>query len=205
MKTMRTIIMMMLMMLSVNVMGQSIAESIERARAQVNKKAIKQEIKRLKKEGWHVVPGSPAMEIQLEEAYVYELAKDNNMNKLYYIGIGQSPGKTFDTAHLNANEVARVVLAGQVGSVATGMANVMVSNKQLSQTDAESVCDVISKNKRLYMSRLGKVDTVFMVSRELENGNIEVLVRMVASVKSVEDLSKSVLMEELKKRGIMVE
>ena len=101
--------------------------------------------------------------------------------------------------------MARVVLAGQVGSVATGMANVMVSNKQLSQTDAESVCDVISKNKRLYMSRLGKVDTVFMVSRELENGNIEVLVRMVASVKSVEDLSKSVLMEELKKRGIMVE
>ena len=197
--------MMMFMALSVNVMAQSVAESFERARAQVNKKAIKQEIKRLKKEGWHVVPGSPAMEIQLEEAYVYELAKDNNMNKLYYIGIGQSPGKTFDTAHLNANEVARVVLAGQVGSVATGMANVMVSNKQLSQTDAESVCDVISKNKRLYMSRLGKVDTVFMVSRELENGNIEVLVRMVASVKSVEDLSKSVLMEELKKRGIMVE
>ena len=202
---MRKIIMMMAMVLSMNVMAQSAAENLEKERARLNYKAIKKEVKQLKKEGWHVVPGGPSMEIQLEESYLYERAKDNNMDKLYYIGLGQSTGKTFNTAHLGAKETARVVLAGQVGSLVSGLTKVMVSNKQLSQSEAESIDDVISKNKMIYMSRLGRVDDIFVVSREKENGNIEVLVRMVASAKSINDLSKTVLMEELKKRGVMID
>ena len=202
---MRTIIMMMAMVLSMNVMAQSPAESLEKARARLNYKDIKKEVKQLKKERWHVVPGSPSMEIQLEEAYLYELAKDNNMDKLYYIGVGQSTGKFFDTAHLNAKEVARLVLAGQGGSVTTGKGNIMMSNKQLSQQEAESIKDVVQKNTTKYASMLGKVDDLFVVTRELKNGNVEVLVRMVASAKSINDLGQIILNEELKKRGIKID
>ena len=202
---MKIIMVMIAMVLSVNVMAQSAAESLERAKARLDMKAFKREVKQLKKEKWHVVPGDPYMELQLEEAYLYELAKDNNMDRLYYVGVGQSTGKFFDIAHLNAKEVARLVLAGQVGSVASGKVDVMMSNKQLSQQEAESIKEVVLKNTTKYASILGKVDDVFVVTRELRNGNIEVMVRLVASAKSINDLGQKVLIEELKKRGIKID
>ena len=202
---MRTMIMTMALMLSVNVMAQDVAESFEKAKVQVKEKASKEarsEAKRLKKEGWSVSPGALPMERQLQEAYEYQLARDNKRNKLYYMGEGKSVGESYDAARLQAVEVARQELAGQVGSEATRLVEVLTANKQLPQKQAASISTTISEAKSLYSQKIGKVEIIMEASRELKNGNTEVLIRMAASANSINELSKSAVREELEKNGI---
>lgn len=174
------------------------------SKAEFNEKASKdarKEAKRLQKEGWKAAPGALPMEKQLDKSYLMQQEYDENLFPKYLMGEAMSIGENYDAAKMQALELAKQNLAGQIQTEVTALIENTVANKQLQPEEAASVVQSISAGKNLISQSIGRVLTVVEVYRTVSNKNKEVLVRIAYNAAMAKAAAKQAVRNELEKKG----
>ena len=167
----------------------------------VAEKTVKNETKRLKKEGWQVAPGNLAMELQLKESFNMELEKDEKGYNKYVAGEAMSIGETYDAALFQASNLAKLDLAGKIQTEVTELIDNKLANKQLNQKQATSLAESVAASKNLVSQKLGRVLVPVKMYRELSNGNVEVRTVMYYSHDMAMDILKQTMREDLEQKA----
>ena len=129
-------------------------------------KAARQEAKRLKKDGWLVSPGALPMDKQLDKAYKMQFEYDDNAFPKYLMGEAMSTGQNYDAAKVQALELAKLNLAGQVQTEITALVENTVSNSQLDAGEASSIVETVNASKNVISQSLGRVIPVMECYRK---------------------------------------
>lgn len=164
-------------------------------------KAAHKEAKKLKKEGWQVAPGALPLEKQLDKSYLMQQEFDEDMFPKYIIGEAMSIGENYDAAKIQALELAKQNLAGQIQTEITALIENTVANNQLAAEEAASVAKMLSAAKGLISQRIGRVIPIVEVYRTLKNKNKEVRVYIGYNSKMAKAAAKSAIREDLAKEG----
>lgn len=176
----------------------------KQSKSELNEKASKdarKQAKELKKAGWTVAPGALPIEKQLDRVFLMQMEYDEDLFPQYIISEGMSVGTNYDAAKMQALELAKQNLAGQIQTEVTALVENTVSNKQLGADEAASVTQSISASKGLISQSLGRVLPVVEVYRTLPNKNKEVLVRIAYSAKMAKATAKKAVEKDLEERG----
>lgn len=174
------------------------------SRSELNDKATKaarKEAKALKKEGWTVAPGALPLEKQLDKSYLMQMEYDEDMYPKYLMGNAISIGENYDAAKMQALELAKLDLAGQIQTEITALVENTVSNKQLKAEQAVSVTQSVMSAKDLISQSIGRTITVVEVYRTKNNKNKEVLIRIAYNGNMAKAAAKKAVREQLEEKG----
>lgn len=174
------------------------------SKSELNEKATKtarKEAKKLTKEGWVTVPGALPLEKQLDKSYMMQTEYDEDMYPKYLMGEAMSIGENYDAAKMQALELAKQNLAGQIQTEVTALIENSVANKQLANEDAASVTQSIMGAKNLISQSIGRTITVMECYRVKSNKNKEVLVRIAYNGAMAKAAAKRAIQEELNEKG----
>ena len=174
------------------------------SKAELNEKATKtarKEAKKLAKEGWKAAPGALPLEKQLDRSYLMQMEYDEDMFPKYIIGEAMSIGQNYDAAKMQALELAKQNLAGQIQTEITALIESNVSNEQLEAEEAVSITRTISASKALISQNIGRTIPLVEVYREKSNKNKEVRVYVAYNSKMAKAAAKKAIREELEKKG----
>lgn len=164
-------------------------------------KAARKEAKKLKKEGWQTAPGALPLEKQLDKSYMMQYEYEEDAFPKYLMGEAMSVGGNYDAAKMQALELAKQNLAGQIQTEITALIENTVANEQMDQGDAASVTRSVMASKNLISQSIGRTITVMEVYRTMKNNNKEVLVRIAYNSKMAKAAAKKAVKEDLEKRG----
>jgi len=174
------------------------------SKSQLNEKASKaarQEAKRMRKEGWQTTPGALPLDKQLDKSYMMQYEYDEDMYPKYVMGEAMSVGGNYDAAKMQALELAKQNLAGQIQTEVTALIENTVANEQLQGDEAASLTRSVMAAKNLISQSLGRTIPVVEVYRTLSNKNKEVLVRIAYNGSSAKKIAKEAIRKDLEKRG----
>ena len=152
------------------------------SKSQLNEKtskAARQEAKRMRKEGWQTTPGALPLDKQLDKSYMMQYEYDEDMYPKYVMGEAMSVGGNYDAAKMQALELAKQNLAGQIQTEVTALIENTVAHEQLQGDEAASLTRSVMAAKNLISQSLGRTIPVVEVYRTLSNKNKEVLVQWV--------------------------
>lgn len=164
-------------------------------------KAARKEVKKLKKEGWTTTPGALPLEKQLDRSYQMQYEYDSGLYPRYIMGEAMSAGGNYDAAKLQALELAKQNLAGQIQTEVTAFIENTVANKQMDEGDAASITQSISAAKNLISQSLGRTIPVVEAYRTLPNKNKEVLVRIAYNSDMAKKVAREAVKKDLEKKG----
>lgn len=166
-------------------------------------KEAKKQAKEWKKEGWKVSPGASSLEKQYDESQFYKNQEEDDFaTKRYVSGNGMTIGENYDAAKMQALEMARMEIAGALGTELTSIVDNNCANKQLKKQDAASVITSIKETKALVSQRLGQTIVVEDRYRELKKGNIQVAVVVYYSMETAREIAKDEVRKNLEEKGI---
>lgn len=106
-------------------------------------KAARKDAKKLTKEGWITAPGALPLEKQLDKSYMMQMEYDDDMYPKYLMGEAMSIGENYDAAKMQALELAKQNLAGQIQTEVTALIENSVANQQLANEEASSLTQSI--------------------------------------------------------------
>lgn len=164
-------------------------------------KAARKEAKKLIKEGWKTAPGALPLEKQLDKSYLMQYEYDEDMFPKYIMGEAMSIGENYDAAKIQALELAKQNLAGQIQTEITALVENAVANKQLAAEQAASVTETVLAGKNLISQSIGRTIPVMECYREETNKNKEVLVRVAYNSTMAKTAAKRVIREKLEDKG----
>lgn len=127
-------------------------EIYKMSKEELNQKATKdarKAAKEYKKEGWKAAPGALPLEKQLDRLYLMRMEVDADMYPKYLTGEAMSIAESYDAAKIQAMELARLNLAGQLQSEVTALVENSVGNQQMSREEAASITQTIMESKAL--------------------------------------------------------
>lgn len=179
-------------------------ETAKLSRAELNEKASKaarKEAKKYLKEGWEVSPGTLPLDKQLDKAYNMQYEYDETGFPKFLMGEALSIGENYDAAKMQALELAKQNLAGQIQTEVTELIENQVSNKQLSADQAASVTQSVSASKNLISQSIGRVIPVVELYRTKSNKNKEVLVRVAYNSAMALEAAKKAVRQTLEEKG----
>lgn len=174
------------------------------SKSELNAKAskdAKKEAKKLTKEGWITAPGALPLEKQLDKSYMMQMEYDDDMYPKYLMGEAMSIGENYDAAKMQALELAKQNLAGQIQTEVTALIKNSVANQQLANEDASSLTQSIMGAKNLISQNIGRTITVMECYRIKTNKNKEVLVRIAYNGAMAKAAAKRAVQEELNEKG----
>ncbi len=139
----------------------------------IKDKAIRQarkEAKRLEKqEGWRVFPGDMPLEKSLEKIWMMQYEEkptpDGTMGPAYIWTTGNGIAKTKVAAKMQAIELAKVDLAGQIKSHVAALTTSNIANAQLSGIDAETEQSIVQSAKTLTSATLKQIKPSLVLYR----------------------------------------
>ena len=211
MKKIFIITMALLMSLGVTNLNAQTQKEIAKDRKVVNKlseselndrssKAARTEAKKLTKQGWLTSPGALPVEKQLDRSYKMQYEYDDNQAPKYIMAEAMSIGENYDAAKMQALELAKQNLAGQVQTEMNALIENTVANQQMEAKKAASITQTISASKNSIIQSLGRVVPVTELYRDTKK-NKEVLVRISYNSEMAMNAAKKVIKEELEKKG----
>lgn len=197
--------------LTANVTAQTVKD-IRKERQEIRKvskndlnekatKAARKDAKKLTKEGWITAPGALPLEKQLDKSYMMQMEYDEDMYPKYLMGEAMSIGENYDAAKMQALELAKQNLAGQIQTEVTALIENSVANKQLANEDAASLTQSIMGTKNLISQSIGRTITVMECYRVKSNKNKEVLVRIAYNGAMAKAAAKRAIQEELNEKS----
>lgn len=174
------------------------------SRSELNERASKlarKDAKKLSKEGWITAPGALPLEKQLDKSYMMQMEYDEDMYPKYLMGEAMSIGENYDAAKLQAIELAKQNLAGQIQTEITSLIENSVANQQLANEEATSLTKSIMGAKNLISQSIGRTIAVIECYRIKSNKNKEVLVRIAYSGAMAKAAAKRAIQDELKNKS----
>jgi len=179
------------------------AQSEKEIKKDIKKKAIKdarKEAKKLKKDGFKVAPGQLPMDKQIEQTWIKRYESNDEGEKLWFIADARAVGETHSAAKLQANEVAKVNLAGQIGSEVVGLIETTIANAQLNAVEAASVTETVATFQSKIGSKIGRTSTLFEADRTV-GLNSEVYITIGYSYADAVNLAKDIIRNDLKDKA----
>lgn len=189
---------------SVSDIAKERTELLKLSKKQLSERASKtarKEAKRMKKEGWKTTPGTLPLDRQLDKSYLMQYEYDENMYPKYVMGEAMSIGENYDAAKMQALELAKQNLAGQIQTEITALVENTVANKQLSAEQAASITQSVMAGKSFISQSIGRTIPVVEVYRVISNKNKEVLVRIAYNSQMAREVAKNAIREDLEKKG----
>ena len=141
-------------------------------------KEAKKEAKRLKKEGWMVPAGSFSIERQLNQAYLIQAEMDSDRQPKYNFGQAISSGSFYDAAKMQAVELAKADLAGNILTDLTTIVSTKLENRQISSDQANSASEIIKEGEAVVSQKLDSPIQLVEIYRTLKDGTVEVQIRL---------------------------
>lgn len=164
-------------------------------------KQAKKQAKDLKKQGW-LTAGSQPLEVQIDRERLMREDKDQQTGEsFYFFGSSNSTGENYDAAKMQAQELAKMQIANQLGSEISALVENKVGNKQLSAGQAASITQTVTECKSIINKKLGRTDIVLEYYRELSNGNKEVHIEVAYSRQEAMEITKNTIREQLEAKG----
>lgn len=179
-------------------------ELYKASKSELNEKATKaarKEAKKLQKEGWQTAPGALPLEKQLDKSYLMQMEYDEDMYPKYLMGEAMSIGENYDAAKMQALELAKQNLAGQIQTEITALIDNSVANQQLGKDEASSLTQTIMAAKNLISQSIGRTITVVECYRVKNNKNREVLIRIAYNGEMAKAAAKRAVQDELKEKS----
>lgn len=166
-------------------------------------KLARKAAKDFEKDGWLITPGALPLEKQFERSYIMrgEREEGNEDYPKYIIAEAMSVGKTFDSAKMQALELSKQNLAGQIQTEVTALVESTLANEQLGDDEAASITETVMASKNLISQSLGRVVPVVEAYREKSNGNKEVYISISYNTKAALESAKRAITKELEKKG----
>lgn len=180
---------------------RELAKTSKKELNEKSSKAAKKEAKRLEKEKWQSAPGALPIEKQLDRSYLMQMQYDTDGFPMFIMAEGMSVGGNYDAAKMQALELAKQNLAGQIQTEVTALVENTVANKQMDQSDAASVTKSVMASKNLISQSLGRIIPVVEVYRAVNGNNREVLVRIAYSQDMAKAAAKKAIIQEMEERG----
>lgn len=177
---------------------------LKMTKSQLNAKASKdarKEAKKLQKEGWTTAPGALPIEKQLDKSYNMQYEFDENQFPKYIMGEAMSIAENYDAAKMQALELAKQNLAGQIQTEVTVLIENSVANSQLAAEQAASITESVSASKNIISQSIGRVIPVVEVYRTKTNKNKEVLVRIAYNSDMAMEAAKKAIRADLEAKG----
>ncbi|MCL2291269.1 MAG: hypothetical protein FWC34_11315 [Bacteroidetes bacterium] len=168
-------------------------------KSDLNKKASKnaqKETKRLQKEGWKTM-GLP-IDKQLETAWMKQYEMDPSGFPRYIVVTNQVVANTVSAAQMQAENLAKVRIAGAIQTNVASLVDMAVANQEISQTEAASITKAVENSKNIVSQKLGRVVKVFEIYRPKPNNNVELRMTMVYDMKAAMSLARQIVLDELK-------
>ena len=179
-------------------------EIVKSTKSQLNakvSKAARKEARRMQKEGCQTTPGTLPLDKQLDKSYMMQYEYGEDMYPKFIMGEAMSIGGNYDAARMQALELAKQNIAGQIQTEITALIENTVANVQLQGEEAESITRSVMAAKNIISQRLGRIIPVVEVYRTLENKNKEVLVRIAYSGDMAKKVVKEAIKNDLKEHG----
>lgn len=179
-------------------------EASKLSRSELSQKASKiarKEAKKLAKEGWLSAPGALPLNKQLDRSYNMQYEYDDTNYPKYIMGEAMSIGENYDAAKMQALELAKENLAGQIQTEVTELVENSVANKQLSADNAASVTQSVSASKHLISQSIGRVIPIVEAYRVKPDKNKEVLVRIAYNSDMAKQAAKKAIKQYLEQKG----
>lgn len=177
---------------------------VKQSRAELNDKASKaarKDAKQFKKEGWQTAPGALPMDKQLDKSYMMQYEQDDMGYPKYLMGSAMSIGQNYDGAKMQALELAKQNLAGQIQTEISALVENTLANEQLEPEEAATITKSIMASKNLISQSIGRVITVVEVYRTLPNKNKEVQVRIAYNSDMAKAAAKKAIKKDLESKG----
>ena len=203
MKTVKILIALFCLSLSLTTSAQLTKEQLKerkelrkQSQKELRQKATKEarkEAKKLKKQGWQTTPGTLPLDKQIDRSFLMQMEYDEDLFPKYLMAEGMSTGENYDGAKMQAIELAKQNLAGQIQTEVTALVENSVANSQLDAGEAATVTKSIMAGKSLISQSLGRVLPVVEVYRVVDkkkNKNKEVLVRLAYDSKKAKEAAK---------------
>lgn len=180
---------------------KEIAKQSKKDLEQKATKAARKEAKNLKKQGWQVAPGALPLEKQLDKSFLMQYEFDADGFPQYIMAEGMSTAGNYDAAKMQALELAKQNLAGQIQTEITALIENTVANEQMDNGDAASITRSVMASKNLISQSIGRVVPVVETYRVVNGNNREVLVRIAYSMEAAKATAKKAIKDDLEKRG----
>lgn len=174
------------------------SENVKASHKELNEKASKdarKEAKSMVKEGWKVTPGALPIEKQLDKSYMMQYEQDEDGYPKYIMGEAMSTAQNYDAAKMQALELAKQNMAGQIQTEVTALIENTVANSQLEPEEAATITKSVMASKNLISQSIGRVVPIVEVYRTLPNKNKDVLVRIAYS----SDMARKAALNAVKK------
>lgn len=126
-------------------------------------------VHQLQTEGFRTLAGKLPLKEQLAESWRYQREKDASGEARYFVVSAKSRCDSFEAAHMQAESLAKVQLAGLMET----RIGQLVTNK-METFDGNMVMQTVASSKNLVTTRLANVYPLLEVYKECENGEIEV-------------------------------
>lgn len=214
MKLMRIFVALLFLITTMTVSAQVSKEELKarkelrkQSKTALHEKATKEarkEAKKLKKQGWQTTPGTLPIEKQIDKAFLMQMEYDEDLFPKYLMAEGMSIGENYDGAKMQAIELAKQNLAGQIQTEVTALIENNVANNQLEAGEAATATKSIMAAKSLISQSLGRVLPVVELYRVVDkkhNKNKEVLVRLAYDSKKAKEAAKKAVRAGLAEEG----
>lgn len=172
----------------------------EELKSEVDKRT-KKEAKALRKAGWLSAPGALPIEKQLERSYKMQYEYDEYGFPLYIQGDGQSVGGNYDAAKMQATNLAKVQLAGNIQTEVLALVQNAVANKQLDENEAVSISETTMGGTNVIAANIGRVITVVELYREGPHKTKEVRVLLFYNAQMAKQAVQDAIRVDLEKRS----
>ena len=167
-------------------------------------KEARKEAKRLKKEGWNNAPGALPLDKQLDKSYMMQMEYGEDLLPKYIMGEAMSVAETYDAAKVQAQELAKQNLVGQIQTEVTALVENNIETKQYGADEAASVVQTIATGKALISQSVGRTLPIVELYRTLPGNRKEVMVRMAYSSTQAKEIAKRAIRAELEAKGVVL-
>ncbi|NOY50916.1 MAG: hypothetical protein GXO88_10195 [Chlorobi bacterium] len=178
------------------------AQSTKSIKKDIHSKAMREarkEARKLKKEGFKVAPGQMPMDKQIENTWIKRYETDDKGNKKWFVADARAVGETHTAAKLQAYEVAKVNLAGQIGTEVAGLVETNIANAQLNAEEAASITETVATFKSIVGSKMGRTSTFFEADKAMGK-NTEIYVTVGYSYDAAVEMAKEIIKKGLKEK-----
>lgn len=130
-------------------------------------KNVRKEAKQLKKEGWKAMDLS--IEKQLEKTWEYRWEDGPDGYPKYVSATTQAVGESFTAAQSQAENLAKLRIASNIGSSVTSLVTIAEGNQQLSPSQAASMSRSVENAKVAVAQKLGRLIVPMTLYRQKKN------------------------------------
>lgn len=127
-------------------------------------RSVQEEVERLTREGWRVMPGGLSMREQVVRSREMRREVDDRRLPKWVFGTASTPGQTFDVARFQAAELARIDLVGQFAATIRGAIETELGAEQLTETGMAQTVGVFTNE---IAAALGRTVPVIELYREV--------------------------------------